>query len=238
LKGLILAAGRGSRIRGLGESKPLIKIAGRPIIEHVLATSVDAGIDDVTIVTGHREDALRDHVRRFASRNALAVTFISNFDLNKENGHSAWLAKDRIQETFVLLMADHLFDKSILQSLIEKQPGPGEIILAVDFRLRGNNLVNLEDVTKVAVENGRITAIGKTLACYNGFDTGIFLCTPALFAALEDSRRTGDTSLSGGIRVLAGRGRARAMDIGAHDWIDIDDEEDLRKAQTLLGQKG
>jgi choline kinase len=167
----------------------------------------------------------------------LEVTFISNFDLSKENGYSAWLAKDRFRETFVLLMADHLFDQGILRDLMAERLSPGEIILAVDFRLRGNRLVRLDDVTKVAVKNGRIIAIGKTIASYNGFDTGIFLCTPALFEALEDSQRTGDTSLSGGIRVLAGRGQARAMDIGARDWIDIDDEEDMRQAQFLFRQK-
>ena len=92
-------------------------------------------------------------------------------------------------------------------------------------------------MTKVQVRDGRIVAIGKTIPAYNAFDTGIFRCTPALFAGLEESSRRGDCSLSGGIRVLAETQNALALDSDGRFWIDIDDERALALAEAELAAR-
>nr|NIQ03064.1 hypothetical protein [Nitrospinaceae bacterium]NIR56957.1 hypothetical protein [Nitrospinaceae bacterium]NIS87413.1 hypothetical protein [Nitrospinaceae bacterium]NIT84265.1 hypothetical protein [Nitrospinaceae bacterium]NIU46453.1 hypothetical protein [Nitrospinaceae bacterium] len=70
---------------------------------------------------------------------------------------------------------------------------------------------------------------------YNGFDTGIFLCTPGLFSALERAGRDGgDASLSGGVRLLAREGRARVFPVTGHFWIDIDDPVAFEQAERAL----
>jgi 1L-myo-inositol 1-phosphate cytidylyltransferase len=108
------------------------------------------------------------------------------------------------------------------------------VILAVDSRIVNHPTADLDDVTKVRVEGGAIRDIGKELTEYNAFDTGIFLCTPALFGALEESFRDGDYSLSGGIRVLASRGKARVFDVGDALWIDVDDSPAYARAEALF----
>jgi len=100
---------------------------------------------------------------------------------------------------------------------------------------RSNPLIDLEDVTRVKTEGGKIRDIGKNLKDYNGFDTGLFVCTPAIFDALERcEKETGDTSLSGAVRGLASSGRANAVDINGHFWIDVDDPEAFRRAENAL----
>jgi choline kinase len=94
--------------------------------------------------------------------------------------------------------------------------------------------VDLDDVTRVWVEAGRILEIGKGLPRYNAFDTGIFLCSPGLFTALAESIAGGDSSLSGGIRKMARQQKALIFDIGDRSWIDIDDEAAFIKAQKLV----
>ncbi len=106
--------------------------------------------------------------------------------------------------------------------------------MAVDAGIRDNAHVDLEDVTKVRIEDGRISAIGKDIEDYNAFDTGLFLGTSALFAALEESQKQADFTLSGGMKVLAAKGKARVMDIGGRFWIDVDDEKAMEKAEGLL----
>jgi choline kinase len=86
----------------------------------------------------------------------------------------------------------------------------------------------------VFVEKDRIRDIGKSIPEYNAFDTGIFLCSPALFDALEESITAGDASLSGGIRKMARKQKARVFDIGNRYWIDIDDDAAFSKAQKLF----
>ncbi|NOQ21213.1 MAG: hypothetical protein GQ565_01010 [Candidatus Aegiribacteria sp.] len=56
-----------------------------------------------------------------------------------------------------------------------------------------------------------------------GFDTGIFLCTPAIFNALErNAKQDGDT-LSGAVKLLAAEGKAKTFEISGRFWIDVDD---------------
>jgi len=56
--------------------------------------------------------------------------------------------------------------------------------------------------------------IGKDLAHYDVLDTGMFLCSPALFDRLESAKRDGSCSLSDGMRQLAREQKLRAFDIG------------------------
>ena len=95
--------------------------------------------------------------------------------------------------------------------------------------------MNNDDVTKVLIENDKITAIGKNISNYNAYDTGIFLCSPVLFDAIEDSfLSNGDSTLSGGIRKLSVNGNAKTFDVQDSYWIDVDNEQAFSKAENLL----
>jgi len=131
-------------------------------------------------------------------------------------------------------MADHLFDPSIVRKLAELPLADGGITLGVDGN-RSNPLVDLEDVTRVKTEGGKIRDIGKNLKEYNGFDTGLFVCTPAIFDALERcEEETGDTSLSAAVRKLASSGKANVIDINGQFWVDVDDPDAFRRAENAL----
>ncbi len=90
------------------------------------------------------------------------------------------------------------------------------------------------EATKVRLEGDRIAAIGKDLVAFDALDTGLFVCSPLLFGALDEACAAGDTTLSGGIRRLAARGLMRARDIGDAEWCDIDTLADLETAEALL----
>ncbi|GAH48719.1 unnamed protein product, partial [marine sediment metagenome] len=207
MKCLIIAAGKGSRLWRKGNTKPLIPLLGIPIIERVIRFAVMAGIDDLYVVSGYNGDQVRHFLDGLARRCKIAITHVVNDDWAQENGLSVLKAREYLNEPFLLLMADHLFDPAILRDLIAQPPGQGEITLAVDSNT-ANPLVDLGDVTRVKCENGRLLEIGKGLPVFNGFDTGIFLCTPAVFGALERSAaERGDTSLTGGVHCLATAGK-------------------------------
>jgi 1L-myo-inositol 1-phosphate cytidylyltransferase len=233
-KCVIIAAGRGSRLADRAASKPLLEVAGKPLIDWAIDAARRAGVREFVVVTGYAGDELEKHLGSKAAAEGISITAVRNEEWEKENGLSVLKAKSLAGQRFFLMMADHIFDPRLLDGLGRRPIGEDEVILAVDPRVEGHPHVDLEDVTRVRDEDGRIAAIGKNIPVYNAFDTGVFLCTPALFAALEASQRRGDFSLSGGIRALAEKGKAGTWRIGDVFWIDVDDERALRKAEEAV----
>lgn len=233
MKCLIIAAGKGTRLRRKGEVKPLIPILGVPLIERVIRTAIEGGADDFYIVLGYESKKIETFLNELNQILNIRITTIQNDDWGKENGYSVLKAKEFISEPFILLMSDHLFAPSIIQSLQSQSLRDGEILLAVDTNIN-NPLIDMDDVTKVKFENTYISNIGKSIDDFNGFDTGIFYCTPTIFDALEDSQNMhNDTTLSGAIRLLADKKRAKVHKIDKF-WIDIDDEKAFKKAKRKL----
>ncbi len=237
MKCLIIAAGRGSRLSGQAESKPLLEIAGRALIDRVVGAGIEAGIRDYVVVTGYAGDLVERHLEGLARAEGVSIVAVRNDEWEKENGLSVFKARGLVGDRFILSMSDHLFDPGILRDLAAQPVADDETILAVDFDVRGNTYIDLDDVTRVRVEAGRIAAIGKGLEDHNAYDTGLFLGTPALFRALEESQAKGDFSLSGGLKVLAAAGKARVMDIDGRYWIDVDDAKAVAKAEALFGAR-
>ncbi len=234
MKCLIIAAGRGSRLRKWGDSKPLIPVLGVPLIERAIRSALEAGADDFYVVTGYQGERVRGFLGRLATRLGIPITSLSNEDWEKENGLSVLKAREYLHEPFLLLMADHLFDPSIAREMMAHPPADGEIILAVDGDTR-NSLVDMGDVTRVKTEDGKIRNIGKGLTEFNGFDTGIFLCTTVIFDALERcTKDSGDTTLSGALRILADEDRGRAFHTNGRFWLDVDDPAALKRAEKVL----
>jgi len=231
---LILAAGNGTRIRSVsaGLPKPLVDFRGRPILEHIIRRAHQAGIDNFVIVVGYRSDLIRAW---FDSRSlGVSVTFVENPEYHKSNGISALKARNEIHENFLLLMADHIFEPETARVLLRQRLAPGEVILAVDPQI--DRIFDLDDATKVRRDSDRIVDIGKEIAHYDALDTGMFLCSPALFDQLEAAAaKDGNCSLSDGMRQLIRERRLRALEIGEAQWQDLDTPEALAYAEGVFG---
>ena len=235
MKCLIIAAGRGSRLSTESEPKPLIPLFGIPLIERIIRLVHETGIDDFYVITGYEAEKTQTFLENLAQHINIKITTIHNDQWeNTENGVSVLKAQDYLKEPFLLLMSDHLFDPAIVRELKAQPLRNDEIILAVDRNIT-SPFVDLEDVTRVKIEGGKIQNIGKGLTDFNGFDSGIFKCTPAIFDALENSiKENDDTALSGGVRILTREGRANTFEIDNHFWIDVDDPPALRQAEKIL----
>ena len=233
MKCLIVAAGQGTRLREKGVLKPLIEIRGVPLIERVIGRARAAGADEFFVVSGYRGDELRARLNQYAAQESLRLTHIVNEKWDRANGVSVLTAKQYLDEPFLLTMCDHLVDPGIFRDLLAAPPAPDSVVLGVDFNI-DDPLNDPEDVTRVQCAEGRIERIGKVIRDFNAFDTGVFLCTPVMFAALEESQKRGDDSISGAINVLAEWGKARILDIGDRLWVDVDDPVAFGKAESLL----
>ena len=85
-------------------------------------------------------------------------------------------------------MSDHIFDPKTAIGLTQQALADGEVILAADHNV--DRVFDLDDATKVKCEADHIFEIGKDLARYDALDTGMFLCSTAIFHNLESARKT------------------------------------------------
>jgi len=206
---------------------------GIPLIERVVRSAMEAGADEFYVVTGYQGDQVRTFLNRLSERLEIPIRPLVNEDWHKGNGLSVLKAREHLNEPFLLLMADHLFDPPIARKLMELSLAEDEIAVHVDENTH-NLLVDLADVTRVKIENGKIKNIGKGLTDFNGFDTGVFLCSPPIFDALERCKeKNGDSTLYGAVRILAAKGQAKAIKTSGF-WIDVDDPVAFRKAEKAL----
>lgn len=234
MQGLIVAAGQGVRLRDIARSKPLALVNGVPLIERVIEQARVAGVDEFVVVTGYEARRLETFLKGLSARADLRILTVRNLAWKMANGHSVAVAGPYLDDRFLLMMADHLLDPSIIADLMAQPAGPDEVVLAIDRRL-DNPLVDLDDVTRVRTGGqGRIVAIGKSMEAYDAFDTGVFLASRALVTAVrEDVEAGGSGGISEGMRLLAARGLARVFDIGDRFWLDVDDSVAHGHAERL-----
>ena len=236
MKCLIIAAGQGTRLRSIAASKPLARVAGVPLIEHVVRSAAAGGASEFVVVTGYEAEPLEAFLAELADRSGFAIETVRNEDWARPNGVSVLAAEPLLGSEFILLMSDHPFDPSILRDMILADRGGAALTLAADFAV-DNPLLDLDDATKIELgDGGRIRRIGKTLPRYDAVDTGIFIAGPALLDSLRASIAGGGTgSLSEGVQALASADRAFIWDCGGRWWLDVDDEAAFAKAEAALG---
>jgi choline kinase len=227
---IILAAGNGDRFADPGHrSKLLYEMAGRPLIARTLEAASAAGIRHAHVVVGYRPAEIAAVCRRLAPR-GLRLSFHLNDAWQLENGLSVLAARRAAPQRFAVLMGDHVFPPAVLRRMRELRLAAGESALAIDRRIGSAALV--AEATRVLTDGDRVVAIGKALDEFDALDTGLFVFDTSLFEALERSCAAGDTTLTGGVRLLAAAGCMLAMPIGDARWFDIDTPGDLRAAEA------
>jgi len=184
MKAVILAAGRGSRLKGFTEDKPkcLNKIGEHTMIDIQISSLKAAGINDITIVTGYRSEML-EHLGRT----------IKNEIWNETNMVSSLLcAKSEFDTEVIVSYADIIYEKRTVSLLIESQKD-FSIIYDKKWRtlweLRCDN--PLDDAESFMIdENNKITDIGRNVDNYDeiqGQYTGLMKFSQNALSVIKDT---------------------------------------------------
>ena len=220
--GVIIAAGEGTRFGEITKKipKPLIPIENKFLIQWVMDSLIGSGINEIIIVTGYRGKMLMEKLGK--KYREIPLKFIYNKLWEKGNLTSLYATKDSIHEDFILSMADHLFDPTIVKNII-KSYSDTTVLLAVDRKYQ-----QVDDDMKVMVAPNRyIKNIGKTITG-NYVDIGLFKMKSKIFeyAAMEIENR--NYQLFRAIYRAAMHNDAKIMDINRRFWIDVDTQQELK----------
>ena len=116
---LLLAAGIGSRLYPLTQNEPkcLTIVNGMSILERLLSSLNQHGFKRLVVVTGHQENHIRDFLGNQVGDIAIDYIF-SPLYKTTNNIYSLWMARKIINEPFLLLESDLVFDESLLDAML------------------------------------------------------------------------------------------------------------------------
>lgn len=112
MNAIILAAGMGTRLRPLTNERPkcLVEVNGVPMVERQIQFLKEKGIDDITLVSGYKAEAL-NYLR---GKYGVDIVFNDRYD-SCNNIHSLYIVRERFHDTYVL-EGDVYMDKNVLLS--------------------------------------------------------------------------------------------------------------------------
>ena len=229
-RAVILAAGRGTRMRELTADlpKPMIAVRSKPVLQHIIEGLRDAGIRDCLIVVGYRADVVRDFFGSGSGYN-VAIQYKTQ-TVQDGTGRVVELAHDFVTDRpFILAYGDILVDPANYKRLIDLTNGV-EAMLTVT---RGEDIskggaVFLNDEMDLVDLREKPKPGEATSPWYNA---GLYAFRPSIFdfiAKLKPSPR-GEYELTDAIRELAQSGkRVKAIELSG-EWADVRDPETLAR---------
>lgn len=236
-KAVVLAAGRGTRMKSLTDDcpKPMLPLSGRPLLAHLTERMEQAGVRDILIVTGYRAETIEDYFRQHPPATArLSYRLQQPQD---GTGSAALLAREFVgNEPFLLTFGDILVDSETYRAMFRVFAG-AEAVLAVkqvDDPYQG---------AAVYVDGGRVARViekppkGTSTTHWN--NAGVYCVGPGIFdelARLKLSPR-GEYELTDAIQQMLAAG----VQFGWHEikgfWRDVGRPEDLPQAEDHVRGK-
>ena len=116
---LLLAAGTGSRLFPLTQKSPkcLTLVNETSILERLIKSLNQHGFKRLVVVTGHLEDCIRDFLKTRAGNIKIEYVF-SPLYKTTNNIYSLWMARKIINEPFMLIESDLIFEPSLLTEML------------------------------------------------------------------------------------------------------------------------
>jgi UDP-N-acetylglucosamine diphosphorylase / glucose-1-phosphate thymidylyltransferase / UDP-N-acetylgalactosamine diphosphorylase / glucosamine-1-phosphate N-acetyltransferase / galactosamine-1-phosphate N-acetyltransferase len=229
-KAILLAAGRGTRMRELTANlpKPMIEVRGKPVLQHIVEGLRDAGVRKFLIVVGYRADAVQNFFGG-GSRYKIDIQYVTQV-AQDGTGRVVDLARDFVSDSaFVLAYGDILVAPENYKRIVDLADDV-EALISVT---RG------EDVSKggAVFLNERMELLDLREKAKPGeatspwYNAGLYAFRPSIFeftAKLKPSPR-GEYELTDAIRELAQSDKkVKALELTG-EWADVRDPEILAR---------
>ena len=219
---VILAAGLGTRMRPLTEErpKPLIKVCGKPLLQHIIE-ALPPGIDEIIIVVGYKAEMIREYFgEEFLGRK---VTYVTQ-EKQEGTAKALWLCKDLLKGRFLFMFADDIHGKEDVARAVSYKRSL--LVSPVDNPERFGVVVRNPDGTLAMI-------IEKPKhAPSNYASTGAMVLDTEIFNYEPQAPVNGEYYLTEVIERYAETHPIAVVE--EKSWIPIGYPEDITKAETIL----
>ncbi len=231
MKALVLAAGEGKRMGPLTENrpKPMLPVAGRPFLEHTVMALKEAGVIDITILTGYHGMSIKDYMGD-GSRLGVNIDYLLQ-PQRLGTAHAVGMAKDNLDEPFICLNGDVIVSQKLITSLIEKfnltKCNLMTLIEVEDASRFGLVKVDIDKVRGIVEKSGQIQK-----GLING---GIYLFKPSIFEAIRKTPLSprGEYEITNSLEMIMEDEDVFAL-IPEEPWVDIGSPWDLLNAHEIF----
>jgi glucose-1-phosphate thymidylyltransferase len=227
---VILAAGEGRRLEPLTNRrpKPMVPVANRPLLEHVVEAVGAAGIDRIVLVVGYKQERIRNH---FGDGDDWGVT-IEYVEQSTQlgTGHAVLQTEPVVDGPFVVLNGDRIVDPEAVAAVRDRLrdgDGPLVTVTAVEaprdygvVRLDGDRVTEIDEKPEGPVETNRINA-------------GVYGFTPGIFDAIRATNVTGELEITATLNDLTADHELTALGYDGR-WLDVSNLWDVLTVNAAL----
>lgn len=246
MKAVILAAGKGTRMRELTAEipKPMLKVQDKPILQHIVEGLVSAGVSEICVIVGWKREVIEEYFGDGAAFGAKIAYVLQ--EVQDGTGKAPELAKDFVGDDSLLLTYGDILVKAETYADMVKRFGEGDfggvvtVTKGEDVKKGGILLFNDDFTLNCLVEkpsDEQLAELKEKGLLKDGdpawYNAGIYIFKNVLFeftAKLEKSPR-GEYELTDAVTALVENGHTFAgLEIGGR-WVDVRDPEVLENLQ-------
>ncbi|HEY1094017.1 MAG TPA: NTP transferase domain-containing protein [Glycomyces sp.] len=238
MRGVILAAGQGQRLRPDTDALPktLLPVTGtETILDTIVRGLAEVGVTDLAITVGHAAERIREHAPVLEDRYGVAVAIVDNDKPHWNNAYSLWTAREHYKTGALLVNGDTVHPTSIERSLLAAAEDDPRLLLALD-----DHKTLTDEAMKVRVGEGGVELIHKQqpIATAAGEYIGVSLIPAGLAEDLTkalEATFTRDSTLyyEDAYQLLAEAGQIGTVSTGPVAWTEVDDHADWAVAKTI-----
>jgi UDP-N-acetylglucosamine diphosphorylase/glucosamine-1-phosphate N-acetyltransferase len=235
MKAVVLAAGEGVRLQPITATRPkhLIKVGGKPILEHCVDALKSCGLTEIVIVTHYMGDAIRQYFGD-GEKLGLKIAYVEQAEI-LGTGNAVSVVEPYVDGDFVLVYGDLLFAPDVIKNVIHsyetEKPAAVMAVVPVE-KPESYGIMELENekAVKRIIEKPASSEAPSNLA-----NAGLYMLSKEVFSKLKQTKASvrGEWELTDALSsLIKDEKTVLATKISKGDWVDIGRPWDLLEANS------
>jgi sugar O-acyltransferase (sialic acid O-acetyltransferase NeuD family) len=216
---VIMAGGKGTRLKPITDTipKPMVKVAGRPILEHIIFHLSGSGIEDISISVNYLKDIIRDHFQN-GSRFGCHIKYLVE---DEPLGTAGSLSKLPItSDKPVIVLNGDIISHFDVDSLLRTHETNNNVLTIGTHQYKVDIPYGV-----IETDNDRVVDICEKPQYRYLINAGVYVINPDIISSIPINEK--EFHMTDLIDSLANSNKKIGVHLLDSDWIDIGRQQDL-----------